>query len=164
MRTVALASEITRDTRDLMADWMRVNVPAGSKVLMDWQPYCPRFHHDEFSVEYIPRATIIPKLDLKYLRNSHADYLILSNLYYDRYFKQPESNPLLRQRIREVFERVPVKLQYAPTFGTYGFHNPVVTLFSLKREDFESLDRELALKRERKISETSNDVLARRKW
>jgi hypothetical protein len=147
-----------------MAVWMRENIPPGSKVFMDWSPYCPRFHDDAFEIEYIPRARIIPKLDLAALKESQGDYLVLSSLYYDRYFKQPESNPILRQRIREVFERVPVVIQMAPEYGTYGFHNPVLTLFSLKKEDFEALDQEIVKKRMGEIAETSNDVRARGKW
>ncbi len=164
VRATSLASEITSDTRDQMAVWMRENIPPGSKVFMDWSPYCPRFHDDAFEIEYIPRARIIPKLDLAALKESQGDYLVLSSLYYDRYFKQPESNPILRQRIREVFERVPVVIQMAPEYGTYGFHNPVLTLFSLKKEDFEALDQEIVKKRMGEIAETSNDVRARGKW
>jgi len=143
---------------------MKANLPPGSKVFMDWSPYCPRFHENEFAVEYIPRAHIIPKLDVSQLRESDADYLILSSLYYDRYFKQPESNPVLRQRLREVFERVPVVTQIVPESGTYGFHNPVLTLFSLKDADFDALNQEIVKKRMGEISETSNDVRARGKW
>lgn len=164
LRAGALASEITFDTREQMAAWMKANLPPGSKVFMDWSPYCPRFHENEFAVEYIPRAHIIPKLDVSQLRESDADYLILSSLYYDRYFKQPESNPVLRQRLREVFERVPVVTQIVPESGTYGFHNPVLTLFSLKDADFDALNQEIVKKRMGEIAETSNDVRARGKW
>ncbi len=164
VRSTSLASEITYDTREEMADWMRQNLPAGSKVLMDWSPYSPRFHDNAFNIDYIPRANIIPRLDVAALKTSGADYLILSNLYYDRYFKQPESNPILRQRIREVFERVPVVRQVVPEHGTYGFHNPVLTLFSLKKDDFDALDTEIVKKRMGQIAETSNDVRARGKW
>ncbi len=164
LRAGALASEITFDTREQMAAWMKANLPPGSKVFMDWSPYCPRFHENEFAIEYIPRAHIIPKLDVSQLRESDADYLILSSLFYDRYFKQPESNPVLRQRLREVFDRVPVVTQIAPENGTYGFHNPVLTLFSLKDADFDALNQEIVKKRMGEIAETSNDVRARGKW
>ena len=164
VRAMSLASEIKNDTRDQMAMWMRENLPPGAKVLMDWSPYCPRFYDNSFTIEYIPRAHIIPKLAVSHLKEAQADYLILSSLFYDRYFKQPESNPILRQRIREVFDRIPVVMQMVPESGTYGFHNPVLTLFSLKKEDFEALDQEIVKKRMGEIAETSNDVRARGKW
>jgi 4-amino-4-deoxy-L-arabinose transferase-like glycosyltransferase len=163
-RTTVLASEITDDTRVQLREWMRQNIPPGSKVFMDWKPYCPRFDDGEFNIEYIPRAKILVKLDIGDLKASGYDYLILSSFFYDRYFKQPEAEPILRQRLREVFDRVPVVTQFTSKGGAYGFHNPVLTLFSLKKQDFDLLNNELLLKRQGKLENTSNDVLARAKW
>jgi 4-amino-4-deoxy-L-arabinose transferase-like glycosyltransferase len=163
-RTVDLAREVSNDTRKQLAQWMEENIPPGSTVLMDWKPYCPRFEEGKFNVVYIPRARIIPELDVKALKSSGGQYLVLSSLFYGRYFSQPESNPILRQRIREVFERVPVIKQVAPRAGTYGFHNPVLTLFSLDQQDFARLDEELMRKRLGEIGETSNEGRASAKW
>ena len=90
--------------------------------------------------------------------------MVLSSLFYDRYFSQPEADPVLRQRIREVFERVPIVKQFSPRFGTYGFHNPTLTLFSLKTADFEQLEEELKRKRTGELAATSNDIRAKLKW
>lgn len=164
VRTSVLASEIHNDTRAQLRDWMRQNIAPGSKVFMDWKPYCPRFQEGEFNVEYIPRAKILVDLDVGDLKESGFDYLILSSFFYDRYFKQPESEPILRQRLRQVFDRVPVVAQFSSPAGAYGFHNPVLTLFSLKKEDFEALNNELVRKRLGEIQYTSNDVRASAKW
>lgn len=163
-RTVELARDLPRDTRDQLAEWMKTNVPHGSKVLMDWKPYCPNFHGAYFEVEHIPRARIIPELDVRSLRSSGADYLILSSLFYNRYFSQPEGEAILRQRFREVFQRVPIVTQFEAESGTYGFHNPTLTLFSLKDEDFERLEYERLQKQRGEIEYTSNEVRARAKW
>ena len=164
VRTVELASEIKYDTRSEMADWMINNLPAGAKVYLDWKPYSPRFWHGEFAVSHIPRAKILVQLDVDALRNSGFDYLVLSSLFYERYFSQPLADPALRQRLRDVFERVPVVHEIKPRYGTYGFNNPTLTLFSLKSADFAELEKELALKRAGEISETSNDKKASFKW
>lgn len=163
-RTVELTQEVADDTRLKMAKWMVENIPQGSTVLMDWKPYCPRFEDGRFNIVYIPRARIIPELDVKALKASGGQYLVLSSLFYARYFTQPESNPILRQRIREVFERVPIVKQFAPNGGTYGFHNPVLTLFSLDSQAFARLDEELALKRKGGLAATSNEARASVKW
>lgn len=134
-RTIALASDLRNDTRDQMVAWMKESVPAGSKILMDWKPYCPNFHGQTFEVVHIPRADIMEGLDNRALKESGADYLILSSLFYDRYFSQPDAVPAFRQRIREVFNRLPVVARFEAPSGTYGFHNPTLTLFSLKDED-----------------------------
>ncbi len=164
VRSVSLAADLRIDTRQQLAAWMRDNIPAGSKVLMDWKPYCPQLDATRFNVEHIERARIIPELDPSVLRDSGADYLILSSLFYARYFNQPESNPTLRQRIREVFESVPVVAQYQAPSGAYGFHNPVLTLFSLRREDFQRLDDERLRKRRGEIASTSNEARAKPRW
>jgi hypothetical protein len=163
-RSVSLAKDIGHDTRDQLAAWMREHLPAGSKVLMDWKPYCPNFHGEHFVVDHIPRARIILELDVSALRESGAQYLVLSSLFYNRYFSQPESQPTLRQRFREVFQRVPIIKQFEADSGTYGFHNPTLTLFSLSAEDFAKLDQERAMKVRGQLEYTSNDVRARAKW
>ncbi len=134
-RTLALASDLRNDTRDQMVTWMKQSVPPGSKILMDWKPYCPNFHGQTFEVLHIPRADIMEGLDSRALKESGADYLILSSLFYDRYFSQPDAVPAFRQRIREVFNRLPVVTRFEAPSGTYGFHNPTLTLFSLKDEE-----------------------------
>jgi hypothetical protein len=164
VRSMHLARDVRRDTRDQLAEWMKTNLPAGSKVLMDWKPYCPNFHGAHFNVEHIPRARIIPGLDIQNLKNSGAQYLVLSSLFYNRYFSQPESEPILRQRFREVFQRVPIVTQFEAPSGTYGFHNPTLTLFSLQPEDFDRLNSERLQKLRGEIAMTSNEVRARAKW
>ncbi len=164
VRSAELAREVRVDTRDTMAAWMQENLPKGSVVLMDWKPYCPRLDAEHFEVRHIPRAEIIPELDLRKLKASGADYLILSSLFYGRYFTQPETDPALRQRLREVFERVPVVTQFVAENGSYGFHNPVLTLFSLKADDFERLADERARKQRGEIALTSNEVRAQKRW
>jgi hypothetical protein len=163
-RTVSLAQDIQEDTRLRMAEWMTGNIPAGSKILMDWRPYCPRLAAESFEVQHIPRPDLIHDLDIKKLKKSGADYLILSSLFYNRYFSQPDAQPFIRQRFREVFKNVPIVIQFAAPSGTYGFHNPTLTLFSLKDEDFSRLEEEKDQKRRGQREYTSNEVRARAKW
>lgn len=164
VRTVQLASEVPVDTRDKMAQWMVQNLPPGSTVLMDWKPYCPRFWNNEFNVVYVPRATILNSLRLENLKSSGGQYLVLSSLFYDRYFSQPNLDPGLRERFREVFGRVPVLHDIAPKYGTYGFNNPSLTLFSLKPEDFEKLEGEIRAQSEGKLEKTSNEQRTAFPW
>lgn len=161
IRTWKLASEVKNDTRDQMAVWMNQHLAPGSTVMIDWKPYAPKLSPERYNIEYVHRANIIPNLDIKNLKTSGADYLILSSLFYDRYLSQPESEPHLRQRIREVFQRVPIVKDFKPENGTYGFHNPRLTLFSLNLQDFAKLEEELLLRKEGKIEMTSNEVMAK---
>jgi hypothetical protein len=63
-----------------------------------------------------------------------------------------------------VFQKVPVIKQVEAPSGPYGFHNPTLTLFSLKADDFRSLEQELQRKDSGEIQFTSNEVRARAKW
>lgn len=144
-RSIFLAKDVANDTREQLANWMTSNLPHDAKVLMDWKPYCPNFHGEYFNVEHIPRARIIQDLSVNRLRNSGAQYLVLSSLFYDRYFSQPESAAILRQRFREIFTEVPIIKQFEAPEGTYGFHNPTLTLFSLDAFDFSKLDEQRKL-------------------
>ncbi|MCB0318025.1 MAG: hypothetical protein KDD56_04655, partial [Bdellovibrionales bacterium] len=163
-RSYQFSSEIVNDTRRQMEVWMLNNLPRGSKIYLDWRRYAPEFWNNEFEITYIQRAKIMPKLDIRSLKSSGQEYLVLSSLFYDRYFSQPKSDAAVRQRLREVFERVPIVKEINPEYGTYGFHNPVLTLFSLKKEDFENLEAELAEKKAGKIQETSNDKKTTFPW
>ncbi len=164
VRSVQLASEVAVDTRDEMAQWMIENLPHGSTVLLDWKPYCPRFWHDEFKVVWVPRATILANLSIGNLKASNGDYLVLSSLFYDRYFSQPNLDPALRERFREVFGRVPIIKEFVPKYGTYGFNNPSLTLFSLKKEDFARLEQEIEEQRQGKREKISNEDFKAFPW
>ncbi|RIL12478.1 MAG: hypothetical protein DCC75_00345, partial [Proteobacteria bacterium] len=163
-RTLQLASEIKDDTRVQLSRWMKGNLPPESKVYIDFKAYSPRFWHEEFKVSYLPAAKILEKLNVRDLRSSGYDYLVLSGLFYERYFTQPLAEPGLRQRLRDVFEQVPIVKQISPRYGTYGFHNPTLTLFSLKKEDFEQLDMERQKKKLGQLAKTGNEIRASLKW
>ena len=164
VRTIELASEIRSDTRLQMAQWMRENLPPGSKVAFDWKPYGPRFFHNEFNVTYLLRSEIVDSLNIKALENSGQDYLVLSGLFYDRYFIEPNSPAGIRQRFRELFDRVPIIKEFRPKFGTYGFHNPTVTLFSLKPDDIAKLNAELEARDAGQLEQTTNQARAQFRW
>jgi hypothetical protein len=164
IRSTQLASEVPHDTRTRMAYWMNQNLPPGSKIAVDWKPYGPPVSSKRFTPAFLIRTTILQDLRVKELRKSGYDYLVLSSLFYDRYFTQPHPHAMLRQIFREVYEQVPVVKEITPTYGTYGFNNPKLTLFSLRREDFAKLDQELELKREGKIDRTTNEARAQFRW
>ena len=159
-RSIALASEIKDDTRDRMATWMSQNLAHGSSVLLDWKPYAPRFFNNEFNITYVPRAYIMTELEIDSLRKSGKEYLVLSSLWWGRYCTMPNSAPAYRQQFRDLFTNVPIVHQTESSEGTYGFHNPILTLFSLKAEDFERLAEENRRKTAGEIAQTSNDKIA----
>lgn len=158
LRTINYAQEINDDTRLRLSRWMSENIPANSKIAVDFPNYGPALSASSYDVSYVEPAKFLESISIERLRSSPYDYLVLSSLYYERYFLQPSAPAAARERVREVFRRVPIVRQELPYFGSYGFHNPKLTLFSLKESDFALLDKELARKSRAEIEEASNII------
>lgn len=164
LRTLQLARDLSQDTREIAAQWLLENVPEHSKVLIDWQPYGPNLPPEKLPSENILRINVLKKLTPQALKDSGADYLVLSSLFYDRYFTQPFANPVFQNRFKVVFSRVPILKEISAPSGSYGFHNPRLTIFSLKPQDFAALDAEIALKSAGKLTKTQNEERASLRW
>ncbi len=132
VRSWQLARDLKPDTRDLMSQWVDQNIPAGSKILIDLPAYQAPIAPDKFQVSALTRNLILEELSPESLRKSGGDYLLLSSLFYDRYFSQPGIPPQLRGIIRNVFKSFPVVQEFEASSGTYGFNNPKVTLFKIR--------------------------------
>lgn len=71
------------------------------------------------------------------LRSSEYDYLITTSISTGRFSVQnlPSGNerPLaVRNAMTAINRSFPVVKRIAPRFGSYGFHNPTITIYSLK--------------------------------
>ena len=108
---------------------------------------------------------IIPELDIEQLATADRNqYLLLSSLFYSRYFTQPEAYPIGRARIASFFKRVPIVKHIEAEQGTYGLHNPALTLFSLNQARLKELAQEIKAKRRDKRLLTSNEKILLGKW
>lgn len=160
MRTLDLAKEVRYDTRQQLADWMVHNLPKGSRVLVDWSPYGPHFPHHEFEIGMFPPGKMFELLNGESIKGLGFDYMVLSSLVYNRFFDQPEGDAVRRSVLRNAFKTIPVIKEVRPKAGTYGFHNPTLTLFSLKNEDFVKLNDEIAKKQRGELAMTTNEERA----
>lgn len=131
-RSMTLASEITPDTRDQAAKWLTQVVEPSETVLIDWEAYGPQLKDTKFKLQYADPTKFIIDLAVDNLKNSSADYLVLSSLHYDRYFSQPGIPEVYRNVVRDIFSRYPRVAEFSAESGTYGFHNPRISIFKLK--------------------------------
>ena len=70
-------------------------------------------------------------MDPSELKKSGADYLMMSSLYYDWHFSQPNVTVIHREKLRKVFHNLDEVKRFAPKYGTYGFHNPTLHLLKI---------------------------------
>lgn len=134
-RTLNLTSELKPDTREIMAEWIEGNIPENSKIMIDRAAYSVALDKDRYQILILSGSAILEELEVRRLKTSGYDYLILSSLFYDRYFSEPNVEPPLRERIRDVFRSFEIVKEVRPKFGTYGFHNPQLSLIDLKSAD-----------------------------
>jgi hypothetical protein len=164
MRSARLAEDVSNDTRASMSQWIRENVPAGARIAVDWKPYSVSFPDNAYSMVYLPRADLVGALSTQNLFKGDFDYLVLSSLWYRRHFSEPNANPAIRQHIRNVFRTVPILHEESADSGTYGFHNPRLTLFELNKEKYAKLSEERLLQEQGAIPVTSNEARASFDW
>ncbi len=131
-RSITLASEIRVDTRVQMTEWVNENLPAGVTIYIDHRQYSPGLDEKKYHLLYAPRARIHSELDREVLRKKGVDYLMLSSLWYDRYYSQPRTDERVQNIIQNVFETFPLLHEVRPRYGTYGFHNPIVRLYRVR--------------------------------
>lgn len=156
-RSLLLARDIPDDTRLQVARWFKENVPQGTAVWLDWSPYTVTLKPEEYKVDYILREGLPTKLMPSSLRESGKQYLVLSSLFYDRYFVDPNGSQLAKARLRTAFSELPIVKEFRAPTGTYGFHNPRLTVFSLDPERMASLKLELERKSKGELQKTSNE-------
>lgn len=137
-RSFQLASELKYDTRNQMTDWLASNLPPGAKILKTGgAAYLPRIPLKFKSVSARKVISRDKSNIVQELRDSHFDYLLTTSISTGRFSVEnlPEGNsrPLrVRQAMRTIEQNFQVVKKIAPQSGSYGFHNPTITLYALK--------------------------------
>ena len=131
--TRILHQELVPDTRLQMARWIEREIPHGSRIYIDHKQYSPELSQEHFQVTYAPSDRIGQELELERLAAANFDYLLLSSLWFDRYFSQPRTDEFVRRRIERVLRDGELVHSVKSSGGTYGFHNPDILLFRLPK-------------------------------
>lgn len=131
LRTVSLHSDMVPDTRARMAEWMSQEIPEGSRIYIDHKTYSPRLPRGQYRVTYASSENIADGLELETLSSDGYQYLLLSSLWFDRFFSQPRTDEVVRRKIERILRDGELVHRERAKSGTYGFHNPELLLFRL---------------------------------
>lgn len=139
-RTLQLATEVRLDTRKQMTRWLAENLPAGSKILTaGGTVYLARvplkfrsktlrsvIQKDQEAIKQ-DKSVLVAKL-----RESQYDYLLTSSFTANRFSAGDERSLAAKTTMEEISKNFRLAKEAVPRYGSYGFHNPTLRLFSLK--------------------------------
>ena len=134
VHSVQLAKDLVPDTRQRMTRWVRENIPEGSRILtMGGGVYLSKFPKDRYYVRSARRVIGKEKQEIvKRLKGSGYDYLLCSSFPMDRFPPLPPGSPEKAKAYKAIETELQVARKEQATYGTYGFHNPTLTLYALK--------------------------------
>lgn len=132
VRSLQLARDLKNDTRLQLASWINSNLPAGSKIAVDYLWYGPPLDPSRYSVTSLHGSEILESIRVGELRRTGYDYVIISSFFKDRFFRQQDNLGAFRELFRRIERELPTVKQIQAPSGPYGFHNPTLTLYRLK--------------------------------
>ncbi len=130
-RSFGLASELSPDTRVLMTEWITKNIPAGSKILIDAQPYSAFLPPDRYITKGIVSISDRRAISREQLRKDGYQYLLVTSPSYERYFLTRSADQVIKECFEDVFTNWELVKEVKADFGYYGFHNPILRLYKV---------------------------------
>jgi hypothetical protein len=124
---------IRPDTRETALEWIGKNIPRDKKfVLVGLPNYAPRVNRLGYSVGNLSPDGSNSRSSVPELKKSNFDYLLVTSLSYDRYFKEPEAKQSLKERYMDYDRELELVHEESEPGGSFGFHNPTLKIYKLK--------------------------------
>lgn len=127
------------DTRTIAKKWIEANIPAGSKIALDWPIHGPPLSGDQYDVTVIG-GTGLADHPIEYYHQAGFDYLIASSYIYDIPTVYPDVNAKrkafyssLDQAFEPVMEIKPFTHSGDIPFAFDEIYGPYVTLWQRER-------------------------------
>jgi hypothetical protein len=123
------------DTRNAAKDWVINNIPQGASIISDWYVYGPNIPTDVYNLVELKNpesADILRAISVEKLKQTGAEYFITSSFFYNRYLYQlPAGNPT-GLGYKDLFSKLTPLVEFSAGEAEYGFHNPIIKIYSLK--------------------------------
>jgi len=136
MRSFQLAADIRNDTRKQMTDWMHDNLPAGTRILLSGgTTYLARVPQKLQGVALRKKIGRENDHIADRLRATNFDYILTTSLTTGRFRTNVQGRAReVANSLREIDRDLPLVKRISAASGSYGFHNPVLSLYALKSE------------------------------
>ncbi|MBC8263565.1 MAG: glycosyltransferase family 39 protein [Anaerolineales bacterium] len=137
-----------KDTRTIAKDWIETNIPAGTKVAVDWQKHAPplRTMADAFPPGDVPYDVMeaggigLPCYSLDEYKDANVSYLVMSSFIDDLMLSSPadsEAKRLFHKALDDscelVYEVKPYSGRNKPPFVFDQIFGPVTSLWRFER-------------------------------
>ena len=128
-KTTRFLYTLDPDTRTQTKRWMKRNIPAGSKIAVHWPN--SGYHPDLKKMGY---EIVEVKSSEKNFSEIffQSEYIIVTSLCYDRYFRDTQGESPLKEYYKAVFAMGAPVYEAVPSYMTYRIHNPVVKIYKVE--------------------------------
>ncbi|MDZ7725249.1 MAG: glycosyltransferase family 39 protein [candidate division KSB1 bacterium] len=96
---------------DLAREWINANIPENSKIVLE--SYSPFISPEKYNITGLKR---IINQDIDWYLEENVDYIIVSDMMYSRFFKNPEQYKREHDQYQHIFN----KFQHLKTFDKQG--------------------------------------------
>lgn len=123
-------SLIQKDTRTLAHEWIEQNIPAGSHIACE--EYSPPISETRYDRHY--RHTL-GQVTLEYLTHRGTQYVVISDIMYNRFLKAPEEFPRQARFYNSLDKHAVLIKTFEPAWNEklIDLHNPTIKVYQLSR-------------------------------
>jgi len=118
------------DTRTVARDWVHFNIPAGEKIAIEM--YDPPISREKYATIY---RHSLSDLDLEWLQDQGARYVIISDINYARFTRFPDEFPGRAAFYFDLEKEATLIKTFEPAYNEdlLDLHNPTIKIYRLSR-------------------------------
>jgi len=118
-----------KDTRTVAKEWIKKNIPKGATIATEM--YGPPIFGEGYEIVY--RHSLGDQVNLEYLSSRKVDYIIISDITYERFTRFPKEFPKQADFYNFLEKKASLIKIFKPKWDEYliDLHNPTIKIFRL---------------------------------